>query len=193
MKTNPSTPIVSCQIRRIRVPARKEWLCSPEFGDHPSSGIKLIYRLEDADGFTGHGEGRAAMGMEELRDPLSRIIGQSPDDLRTGFLDLWQPGQLYWQRPVPPSPYTPPTGNLRHRLRHPLQPALEMALLDLMGRRLGVPVSHFFGGRWQERVKADYWLGRATPELAGRAAKRAMELGFQGIKLKTTLEDPNPA
>jgi L-alanine-DL-glutamate epimerase-like enolase superfamily enzyme len=37
----------------------------------------------------------------------------------------------------------------------------------------------------------DYWLGRVTPEHAKKCIERARAMGFRGVKLKTSLEDPN--
>lgn len=185
-----SAPVVKCEAWVVKVPPLEQWVCSPEFGDHPS-GSRLLLRIEDADGREGWGEGKVSMDLQKLSGPFSKLLHRPPESHRISFLDLWEPGQHYWQRPLPPSPYTPPLEKLRHRLRHPLQSLVEMALLDLTGRKLDCPVSHFFGGRWRDRVKSDYWVGRSTPELAARAARRGYDLGFRGIKMKTTLEDPN--
>ena len=68
--------------------------------------------------------------------------------------------------------------------------AFEVALLDLLGNILGVPVHQLLGGKLRDRVAVDYWMGRCTVEDTARRARRARELGFHGIKIKCTLEDP---
>ena len=183
--------IVSARCWRVSVPYREEWISSEEFGPH-SNPDRLILELRDADGISGWGEGPWKASPAELEAALKQLLHQDTSSLRTSFLsDLWTPGQLYWQRPSPPSALTPPLENLRHRLGHPAQVAVETALIDWKARRAGLPFSAFFGGSWRDRVPSDYWMGRTTPEHAARCARRGKELGFMGIKLKTTLEDPN--
>lgn len=72
-----------------------------------------------------------------------------------------------------------------------MQCAVETALLDLTARRADVPLSHLFGGAWRDRVAVDYWMGRESPARAVQCVRRAVALGFRGIKCKTTLEDEN--
>lgn len=184
-------PIVSARYWRVSVPFLEEWICSPEFGSHPNQD-RLILELRDADGLSGWGEAPWRLAGGEVEDALKRLIGQPVGDLCQSFLDvLWQPGSIYWQGPSTGSRFSEPSVKLRHRLRHPLQVGVETALVDLLTRKAGVPFSSWFGGACRERVKVDYWMGRATPELAARGARRAKDLGFAGIKLKTILEDPN--
>jgi muconate cycloisomerase len=68
--------------------------------------------------------------------------------------------------------------------------AFEVALLDLLGKILEVPVHQLLGGKAHSRVPVDYWMGRCTVEDTARRARRARELGFFGIKIKCTREDP---
>ena len=67
----------------------------------------------------------------------------------------------------------------------------DIALLDLMGKALGWPLCRIFGGKLQDAVLVDYWISRLGPEASGAAAKRAVELGFHGIKIKCRWEDHN--
>jgi len=187
----PHHTIIQARYWRVSVPYLEEWTASPEFGAHPDSD-RVIIALRDAEGNLGWGEGPWRSSAQEAVSALERLLGRAPEELRFSFLDtLWKPGQHYWQRPAPPSALAPPLENLRHRLRHPLQAAVETALVDLQTRRAGAPFSAYFGGAWRDRVLTDYWMGRTTPAQAARCARRARGLGFRGIKLKTTLEDPN--
>ena len=68
-----------------------------------------------------------------------------------------------------------------------------IALLDLIGKAIGLPLYRIFGGKFQDRVLVDYWIGRMGPEASAAAAKRASELGFHGIKIKCTIDDGNVA
>jgi L-rhamnonate dehydratase len=181
--------IVEARAWRVSVPLLEEWVCSPEFGAHPVSD-RLVLQVVDGEGFEGWGEGPWNVGAEVLKTALERLCGDEPW-VRTSFLDgLCEPSGSYWSQPAGPSPHAARIENLRHRLRHPMQVAAETALLDLAGKRAGLPLGAFFGGAWRDRVAVDYWMGRGTPDLAARCAQRAVELGFSGLKMKTTLEDP---
>jgi muconate cycloisomerase len=174
----------------VSVPMWEEWAASPEMGGHILGGNRLILRVQDASGHEGWGEGNTALGPEQI-DPVLRLLpGKKWDELHLPLLDLW-PVPTYYHQPAAPSPYAPNLANLAHRLRHPLQAPVEMALLDLLARRAEVPLHLLFGGACRRAVPVDYWMGRTTPEHAKRCVARAKALGFTGIKLKTTLEDPN--
>ena len=66
-----------------------------------------------------------------------------------------------------------------------------MALLDLIGKALDLPLYRIFGGRAQEKILVDYWISRMGPEASAQAARRAREQGFHGIKIKCKYEDHN--
>lgn len=180
----------SVQAWRVRVPLLDEWCNSPEFGAQADGNDRLILRVEDGEGREGWGEGGFECGAEAAEGALRRLLGLSPAALRLPLLDLW-PAPGYYHQPLAPSPYAGEAGNLVHRLRHPLQNPVELALLDLIARRAGLPLCVLLGGPWRDRVAVDYWMGRVTPAQAKRCVERGRALGFAGIKLKTTLEDPN--
>jgi len=187
-----STIISKAHCWHVRVPLLEEWTASPEFGEHVFHDGRILIRLEDSEGFQGWGETPWGGSRELLDNALASLIGRSVAGMRLSFLDeLWPSGSQYWQRPLPPSPFAPKLENLQHRLRHPLQMLVEMAVSDLIAKRAGVPLCHLFGGPWRDRVLVDYWMGRVSPRHAQKCVERARKLGFAGLKLKTTLEDPN--
>ena len=69
--------------------------------------------------------------------------------------------------------------------------AFEMALFDIVGKQLGVTAARLLGAQVRDRVLVDFWTGRRTPEDLARKAREGRALGFHGIKIKCTLEDPN--
>ena len=121
----------------------------------------------DKDGFEGWGEAVRSGSRSSTDEALSGLVDIPVTELRLSFLDLWPEGALYWQRPPPPSPYAADPANLQHRLRHPLQALVEMALSDLTARRAGLPLCALWGGAWRDRVPVDYWMPRTTPDQAG--------------------------
>lgn len=75
--------------------------------------------------------------------------------------------------------------------------ALEMALLDLQGQQLGLPVHKLIGGRTADPSRAStgirlkFVVGAVEPEVAARRALRMVERGWSAIKVKIG-RDRNP-
>jgi len=182
--------ITAIKAWRVSVPLLEEWAASPEMGGHLNGGHRLILRLEDGEGTSGWGEGATGLSFEAIEAVLKRLPGTPLASLRMQMLEL-HPEPTYFHKPPGNSPYSPDHARLKHRLRHPLQAVVEMAALDLLARRARVPLNVLMGGAWRDRVPTDYWMGRTTPGMAKQCVERGKALGFRGIKLKTTLEDPN--
>jgi muconate cycloisomerase len=68
--------------------------------------------------------------------------------------------------------------------------AYEMALYDLTGKLLGLPVHRLFGGAFRTRVPVSWCSGRQTPDDAAATARRAVEQGYRVLKMKATADDP---
>ena len=62
--------------------------------------------------------------------------------------------------------------------------AVEMALLDLKGRALGLPVHSLLGGRVKDEVTLNAWIGTVPPEQAAREATEWRARGFASAKIK---------
>jgi muconate/chloromuconate cycloisomerase len=63
--------------------------------------------------------------------------------------------------------------------------AVEMALWDLNGRALGVPVHRLLGGRVRDRVPLSWSLAVASPEAELEEAREKVALGHRIFKIKT--------
>jgi galactonate dehydratase len=62
---------------------------------------------------------------------------------------------------------------------------LDVALWDIEGKRLGVPVHRLLGGAHRDRLRvyASHWLsGARTPDAAFEGAREAVRRGFSGFK-----------
>jgi muconate cycloisomerase len=64
--------------------------------------------------------------------------------------------------------------------------ALEMALLDLQGQILGVPVYQLLGGRegGSEGIRLKFVVGAVEAEVAAQRARKMVERGWKAIKVK---------
>lgn len=62
--------------------------------------------------------------------------------------------------------------------------AIEMALFDLKGKVLRVPVHSLLGGTLREDLSLNGWIGMVAPEEAAREAIGWLEAGFRSAKIK---------
>ena len=62
--------------------------------------------------------------------------------------------------------------------------AIEMALFDLKGKALGVPVCSLLGGKLREEIHLNGWIGMLPPDEAAREAVAWLERGFRSAKIK---------
>jgi muconate cycloisomerase len=72
---------------------------------------------------------------------------------------------------------------------HSVYHAYEMALFDLTGEMLGVPVCRLLGGKFRDEVPVSRCSGRMTPEDAARTARQVVDQGYTVLKMKATADD----
>ena len=60
----------------------------------------------------------------------------------------------------------------------------EVAIFDLVGKTLGVPVYQLLGGKYQERVAVGFWTGSKTGPEMQDLARKAWAMGYRGFKFK---------
>jgi muconate cycloisomerase len=72
----------------------------------------------------------------------------------------------------------------------PAAMAMEMALLDWAGKRLGCRVVDLLGGAVREWMPVDYWCARQTPDDLVKIVSEARARGFTGLKTKSRFGDP---
>src|SRR5207249_8241984 len=68
--------------------------------------------------------------------------------------------------------------------------AIEMALLDVKGRALGLPVHSLLGGALAPEVTLNAWIGTVPPEQAAREATGWLRRGFATAKIKISGAGP---
>jgi len=64
--------------------------------------------------------------------------------------------------------------------------AVEMALVDLKARALGIPVHSLLGGRVKDVVTLNAWIGTVPPDQAAREAVAWHARGFRTAKIKVS-------
>jgi L-alanine-DL-glutamate epimerase-like enolase superfamily enzyme len=168
-------PIASVSAEPIRGTIRRDVAIVSSLGQHVA-GHYVLVRVGDSEGRTGLGEasvtsvwsGETQAGAIALvRDVLAPLlIGADPFDSE------WIGRRL--ERAA--------FGNSFARA------ALEMALLDLQGKALGVPAYRLLGGKdraaGEQGIRLKFVVGAVEPELAAERARRMVERGWRAIKVK---------
>lgn len=132
----------------------------------------LFVKVSTDEGVYGWGEGSLHGAIESVETAIHELsavlIGEDPG----GVERHWQRMYQAWRWRSGPTLMT-------------ALGALDIALWDLEGKRLGVPVYRLLGGpyRTQLRCYASHWLsGVTTPEEAYASAQEAIRRGFTGFK-----------
>ena len=132
----------------------------------------LFVRIETDDGLVGWGEASLHGALESveaaIREYTPHLLGQDPAGPERHWHRLynawrWRGGAVFMSALA----------------------GIDLALWDLEGKRLGVPVHRLLGGahRSELRVYASHWLRGATdPKQGHAAAKEAVRRGFTGFK-----------
>ena len=147
---------------------------------------KHIIRVHTDDGYEGIGETGRGVPLEAVQRMADDIVGRDPRRMMlqqlpsTDSLDVVEgPHSMdRWWETAAAGP------------RFPGYEALEMAIVDILGKLYGQPAHWFLGGAVRDRVPADYWIGHQTPEDAAANTRLAVERGFRGMKMKCTGDEP---
>jgi L-alanine-DL-glutamate epimerase-like enolase superfamily enzyme len=79
-------------------------------------------------------------------------------------------------------------------VRHPHNPGaklgIEMALYDLLGKKLGVPLYELLGRRMRNEIPICYHIGALPATQAAKLARDAIQSGFRTLKLKADGQIP---
>ena len=166
--------IVEIEPIQVDVPLRE-----PVRGVHGVTAVQrsVLARVGTDQGVEGWGNvdptpGYSAMSAEEVSDTVRCIapalIGTDPFNVRRALaaMDALAPG------------------------RYEAIAAIEMALVDLKARALGVPVHSLLGGRVKDTVACNAWIGTVPPEQAAREAAAWLGRGFRSAKIKVSGAGP---
>ncbi len=159
----------------VQVPINQERAIKGGRGAHTTSPFLLV-RVHTDEGLTGLGEVSCTPGwsgedqvsaahfISGLLAPL--LVGQNPTDIERLSLTL--------QRGVAANPFT--------------KSALEMALWDILGKSVGLPVYRLLGGPVRAVVPTKFSVSGQKPEKAAEIAAWAVAQGFRAMKVKVGLD-----
>jgi muconate cycloisomerase len=166
--------ITRIDVHKIVAPVRPGTIHSPEYHDTTDPRAwtgadfdkqhKFIYEVHTDEKFVGLGESYRGTDERQVADNCKALIGR--EVMRLNWRQL-------------PLPY------------NRAYDGFECAILDLMGKKLRVPVYQLLGGAFRDKVLVDFWCGRQSPNDLRKRMKQAVKLGYHGIKMKYCWGDPH--
>ncbi|MCR4425081.1 MAG: mandelate racemase/muconate lactonizing enzyme family protein [Firmicutes bacterium] len=158
----------------LKAPLERPFYSATMMFDHRKS---LLVRVETDEGIVGWGEagqfGPAELPksvIEHVFGPM--LIGEDPLNTEKLWQDMYCRTRDYGQK-----------GSVIEAIS-----GIDIALWDIKGKALNLPVSTLLGGRFRERVQAYatglYYQPDYTPEDYVREAEAYVDKGFKGIKVK---------
>jgi L-alanine-DL-glutamate epimerase-like enolase superfamily enzyme len=140
----------------------------------------VLVRIYTDEGITGLGEAYWGAGVNELIHKMRpMLIGQDPFDI----------GKLYEQMIRGMSG----AGSIAGATVTAIS-GVELALWDLVGRKLNTPIYNLFGGRFRNaiRIYADCHHGaEPTPEACAERARAVVDAGFTALKFDLDAQNPH--
>ncbi|PIG87858.1 D-galactonate dehydratase [Aspergillus arachidicola] len=137
----------------------------------------LFVKVVDEDGNHGWGESTLEGHTEAVEGTLNalckRFQGYEADDIEHIWQMAWRLG-FYRGGPVFMSAIS----------------GIDIALWDLKGRKLGVPIHQLIGGKVRNKLSVYAWIGGDRPDDVEAAGKARLAQGFKAIKMNAT-EDVN--
>ncbi|KAF5654613.1 galactonate dehydratase [Fusarium sp. NRRL 25303] len=133
----------------------------------------LMVKVVDENG--QHGWGEATLEGHDLAvegcldEMIPRIIGQEANDIENIWQTFWRHG-FYRGGPVFMSAIS----------------GIDIALWDLKGRNLKVPIYELLGGKVRNKVQVYCWIGGDRPSDIEAAAKKRLEQGLTCVKMNAT-------
>ena len=139
----------------------------------PTQGRSMVLKMFTDEGITGYGE---PMNYEHWR-----VVARAVDDMAT-YLVGKDPLQIedHWQA-MYRSSYSRSMPVLIGALS-----GIEMAMWDVFGKKVGMPVWQLLGGKVRDRIRVYTGTGGTTPEECAENAKKAVERGFKAVKMGAT-------
>jgi L-alanine-DL-glutamate epimerase-like enolase superfamily enzyme len=179
----------------LQAPIPPERRHTSDFGLMDTFNTGLV-TVETEDGLVGFGEAKVHVGSagnyaavcavveHELR-PL--LLGQDSRDIAGLWERMYNGGRARHAREQGRS--FPVLG--RRGITISAVSGVDLALWDLLGKRLGAPVYQLLGGRCREHIPAYASGGWSGPGMIGAEGKAYAEAGYRAIKIRAGRNDPS--
>ncbi|MBV9545241.1 MAG: mandelate racemase/muconate lactonizing enzyme family protein [Chloroflexi bacterium] len=170
------------------IPSERRW--TSDFGTNTKQDIAIVI-VETDEGLTGYGEAKGTpvvmkVLVEEVLGP--QIVDEDPT--RVEF--LWE--KMYSASRLPLAlahgrPYH--RAGSRGETIHAIS-GIDVALWDIFGKGMGVPIYRLLGGGVRDRLRAYASGGWASPELTAQEVLGYASRGFRGVKIRVGgLDEPH--
>lgn len=131
-------------------------------------GDALLVAVDTSDGLTGIGESVCWAFPESVEPVVQRfaryLVGTDASRIEQHWHVMWRMGPF------------------RSAIVASAVSALDVALWDLAGQRLGVPVHQLLGGPFRDRIRLHRMIDGADTETLATAARAAADEGFTAVK-----------
>ncbi len=186
------THIVKVAAHEVMVHAHKGYVDRSEFGESIfDKASKWIIEVHTDNGLAGIGETDRGCDGETVRRGAEQLVGR-----KLAEIDRHDPLQTDWSGHDMFGHPTPPIQPRLDECDLPQSRALNafrVALHDLWGKALGVPVHALFTERkCRDEIAVSWWFGRSDREHAARQMQVGLEQGFTSVKFKAAAEDDVP-
>lgn len=169
LDTMAMAPVVSAEVFEIEAAFVTPYKLS---NGTMSTTQAVLLKLTDADGMVGWGEA----------NPSESFTGESADDAMAALRDTLLPAVLACASPEPVGIDAELDALLPRQLC--AKGAVSMALLDLLGKRLGVSVATLLGGKLRKSLPVLWPLSNGTAEDDIRVIDERLAQGFSSFMLK---------
>lgn len=189
--------IVKVEATWVRVPIPLERQHVSDFGATTSFDSVLV-RIETASGIVGWGEAKAGVGSAAACGGLAAIVNRDYAPLLLGedSRDVSRLWDVLYNLPrqghaIPRGHAMPQLG--RRGLSVSALAGVDIALWDILGKSLGVPVWRLLGGRRAERMAAYASSGWADEQGIGEQLRAYVAKGgFGAVKMRVGVMDGAP-
>ena len=135
----------------------------------------LLIKIHSEDGFVGIGEG----GVHGWQRPTKTMI-----EVMSAYLEGQDPNLIehHYQ-------YLYRSSHFMGSVVQGALSAIDIALWDMKGKRLGVPIYDLMGGKTRDRVRCYMHVGGSTGEELAEDALRAKQQGFTAVRFTPFPDD----
>lgn len=135
----------------------------------------LFLKITTDEGLIGWGEpvieGKASTVGAAVDEFMQQLIGKNPLNIEDHWNMMYRSG-FYRGGPILMSAIS----------------GIDQALWDIKGKYYNAPVHELLGGACRDSMKVYSWIGGDRPQDTSNAAKKALENGFEAIKMNATEE-----
>jgi L-alanine-DL-glutamate epimerase-like enolase superfamily enzyme len=162
---------VECSLKRLML--RHTWTTTMSSSEYRDT-VQFQYRR---DGITGHGEGAPIVRYQEFPEQAMKAIDAISGNIASGDPHMYQKFLVQVRRAL---------GDHQHAA----MAAVDIAVFDWLGKKLGVPLYQFLGLDPADAPITDFSIGIDTPEITRQKTLEAED--FPVLKVKVGLKTDEP-